>query len=121
MTVRSPFRRVLLTGALMLLPALAHAHAILEDSDPKAGGAVAAGKVTLTLRFNSRIDRARSRLILTQPAGAKVTLPIDPEGTPDVLTTTVILTAGAHVLRWQVLAIDGHITRGDLPFRVTGP
>jgi methionine-rich copper-binding protein CopC len=25
---------------------------------------------------------------------------------------------GAYVLRWQVLATDGHITRGKVPFRV---
>jgi methionine-rich copper-binding protein CopC len=24
-------------------------------------------------------------------------------------------------VRWQVLAIDGHITRGDVAFTVTGP
>jgi methionine-rich copper-binding protein CopC len=23
-------------------------------------------------------------------------------------------------VRWQVLAVDGHITRGDVPFTVTG-
>ena len=26
--------------------------------------------------------------------------------------------AGDYVLRWQVLATDGHITRGELHFRV---
>jgi len=31
------------------------------------------------------------------------------------------LAPGAHVLRWQVLAIDGHITRGDVPFTVVAP
>jgi copper resistance protein C len=27
---------------------------------------------------------------------------------------------GSYSVRWQVLAIDGHITRGDVPFTVTG-
>ena len=36
----------------------------------------------------------------------------------DVLTAHAELAAGAYVLRWQVLAIDGHITRGEVPFRV---
>jgi hypothetical protein len=31
------------------------------------------------------------------------------------------LTPGVYVLRWQVLAIDGHITRGDVPFTVMEP
>jgi hypothetical protein len=28
------------------------------------------------------------------------------------------LAPGDYVLHWQVLAVDGHITRGDIPFRV---
>ena len=27
---------------------------------------------------------------------------------------------GDYVLHWQVLATDGHITRGDVPFTVKG-
>jgi methionine-rich copper-binding protein CopC len=38
---------------------------------------------------------------------------------PDVLSATGHgLTKGAYVLRWQVLADDGHITRGEVPFHV---
>ena len=29
------------------------------------------------------------------------------------------LQPGDYVARWQVLAVDGHITRGDVPFTVT--
>jgi len=46
-------------------------------------------------------------------------LPITQEGAGDVLTANADLAAGAYSLRWQVLAIDGHITRGDVPFTVT--
>jgi methionine-rich copper-binding protein CopC len=28
------------------------------------------------------------------------------------------LVKGAYELRWQVLAIDGHVTRGKLPFQI---
>jgi methionine-rich copper-binding protein CopC len=28
------------------------------------------------------------------------------------------LVKGAYVLRWQILAMDGHITRGNVPFQV---
>ncbi len=116
-------RRAVLAGglALSLSPRPARAHAILEASEPPAGATVRGGSVTLKLRFNSRIDRARSRLTLTHPDQSKTTPPIDPAGPPDLLTTTVVLTPGAYVVRWQVLAVDGHITRGDVPFTVTGP
>lgn len=122
MPFHSLTRRTVLLAALtlVLLPRLALAHAILEASEPANGAHVPAGAITLTLRYNSRIDRARSGLIMTRPDQSKISLPIDPKGPPDLLTTTVTLTPGAYVVRWQVLAIDGHITRGDVAFTVTG-
>jgi copper resistance protein C len=121
-SIRLLSRRAVLAGALpvALLPRPGHAHAILESSDPKAGSTIRAGSVTLRLRFNSRIDRARSRLTLTGPGQTKTNPPLDRDGPPDLLTATVTLVPGAYSVRWQVLAIDGHITRGDLPFTVGG-
>jgi methionine-rich copper-binding protein CopC len=121
-----PLRRRALLGAVLALapgvvPTFAWAHAILEDSQPPAGGSVPAGTVTLRLRYNSRIDRGRSRLTLTRPDHSQVVLPIDPDGPPDIMTTRADLSPGAYSVRWQVLAIDGHITRGDVPFTVTAP
>ena len=117
-----PSRRMVLLGlaTLLPLPRPAGAHAILEASEPANGAHVPAGAVTLRLRYNSRIDRQRSGLTLTRPDHTKRVLPIDPQGPPDILTATVTLTAGAYIVRWQVLAIDGHITRGDVAFVVAG-
>jgi copper resistance protein C len=111
--IRFRRRHAILAAALAfaLSAHYAEAHAILEASEPN---------VALKLRFNSRIDRSRSRLTLTKPDQSKSDLPIDPDGPPDLLTTTVTLTPGAYTVRWQVLAVDGHITRGDVPFTVTG-
>jgi methionine-rich copper-binding protein CopC len=37
----------------------------------------------------------------------------------DLLTADLPdLMSGQYRLRWQVLAIDGHLTRGDIPFSV---
>lgn len=120
-----PNRRGLILASLalplLMLPIAAQAHAILEDSEPPIGGSVAAGKLTLRLRYNSRIDRARSRLTLTRPDQSKVVLPIDPDGPPDIITVHTELPPGTYTVRWQVLAVDGHITRGDVPFTVTAP
>lgn len=105
-----------LTGAAA---APAWAHAVIVSASPTAGQQVAVGKLAVRLEFNSRIDKERSRLQMTAPTGDKTDLPIDQAGEPNILTaTTGDLIPGAYVLRWQVLAIDGHITRGDIPFTV---
>ena len=75
-------------------------------------------EIPLRLRFNSRIDRARSRLTLIRADHSTEVLPILPEGTDDLMLSKVTLTPGSYVVRWQVLAVDGHITRGDIAFTV---
>jgi methionine-rich copper-binding protein CopC len=107
--------------AAILLPTLAQAHAILEESTPPANASVKPGALDLHLRYNSRIDRGRSRLTLIRPDRTKDTVPIATDGPPDIINAHLDLTPGAYVIRWQVLAVDGHITRGDVPITVTAP
>jgi copper resistance protein C len=97
----------------------AWAHAVIVSASPTTNEQVAPGRLPVRIEFNSRIDKVRSRLQLTAPAGDKTDIPIDQAGDPNVMAgTTGALSPGAYVLRWQVLAIDGHITRGDIPFVV---
>lgn len=123
MPSRFPSRRAVLVAATVLVsrPRIGEAHAILEASEPANEAQVPAGPVAIRLRYNSRIDRERSGLTLTRPDRTKSALPIDPDGPEGIITSKATLTPGAYVLRWQVLAVDGHITRGDVAFTVTGP
>jgi hypothetical protein len=105
----------------VLIPALAQAHAILEESTPAVGAPVKAGVVDLRLRYNSRIDQGRSRLTLIRPDNTRDTVAISSGSPPDIIAAKLKLTPGDYVLRWQVLAVDGHITRGDVPLVVVAP
>lgn len=121
---RTPHHRAASVGLTVLVlatPLPAAAHAILVASQPAIGGSVPAGPIAFDLHYNSRIDRDLSRVTLTHPDHSQSTLPIASAGAVDEIKTAATLTPGAYVLRWQVLAIDGHITRGDIPFSVTGP
>ena len=117
--------RLLLTALLLAGAAPgrgASAHAVLLESEPAPRAAVAPGPAGFALRFNGRIDRARSRLTLLRPDRTEAVLRIEDGGPPDVLRARAEgLRPGAHVLRWQVLAVDGHITRGDVRFTVAPP
>ncbi len=115
-----PRRLLLLVAPAALFPVAASAHAILIESTPASGATIPSGHVAFRLRYNSRIDRWRSRLMLTIPDHEPTVLPIADAPTPDVITAAADLRPGAYVVRWQVLAVDGHITRGDVPFTV-GP
>lgn len=111
----------LLTIASPLLLTLcctaARAHAILIDSTPAPLAHVAAGHLAITFRYNSRIDAARSKLVLVQgDASTRLTQHGGEAG--DTLRTELNLTPGSYVIKWQVLATDGHITRGRVPFTV---
>lgn len=103
-----------------LMPHAALAHAILEASSPRAGASVPAGIVALQLRYNSRIDSQRSRLILVRPDQTQTVLSIKADGSPEILTAQSDLPPGTYSVRWQVLAVDGHITRGSFSFSVVG-
>lgn len=96
-----------------------NAHAILKSSSPAAGSVVVGPDVPVTLTFNVRVDAARSRLELLMPDASTIPLPAGKQPSPDALASELKgLQNGAYTIRWQVLAPDGHISRGEIPFRV---
>jgi methionine-rich copper-binding protein CopC len=100
------------------LPAL-FAHAILLSAVPAAKQVVHGPDVPIKLKFNSRIDAQRSRLTLVSAGTAQIALVIEKQEAPDELSAHAQgLKPGSYILRWQVLANDGHITRGEVPFQV---
>lgn len=104
---------------LICFASLLQAHAILLSSTPAAKSVVDGPDLTASLKYNSRIDAKRSRLTLVDPSGAEQTLVIATQSPSEVLEAPVKgLKSGAYILRWQVLAVDGHITRGEIPFSV---
>jgi methionine-rich copper-binding protein CopC len=128
--MRSQLHRLRRVGSLTLAPALALAwlaaasppalaHAILVEASPAAGSTVSGPDLGIRLRFNARIDGPRSRLILVRPDRQELPLTLGKQTAPALLTARLTgLTPGAYRLRWQVLATDGHITRGEVPFTV---
>jgi copper resistance protein C len=106
---------ILLTG----FSRLAWAHAILMESKPALHSSVKGPDVSVWLRFNVRIDGSRSRLRLVAPDGSQQTLSLAKQAQPDVLESQAAgLKPGAYKLQWQVLASDGHISRGEVAFTV---
>jgi methionine-rich copper-binding protein CopC len=107
-------------AAIFLIIQPAEAHAILLESNPPLKGQVAGPDVPIQLRFNVRIDADRSRLTLVRPDGSVQTLQLSKPTSANTLASQAKgLPPGEYRLRWQVLASDGHLTRGEIPFSVT--
>jgi hypothetical protein len=105
---------------LAVRPALAHA--ILVDSTPAPNAHIKPSRLAISLRYNSRIDTGRSKLTLTAPDQTIRRLPVTPGAAEATMQAAAqVPVPGDYVLRWQVLALDGHITRGNVPFTVDKP
>ena len=97
----------------------AFAHAVILAATPAPNAVLHERNLSVRLQFNSRIDRERSRLALLGPDRSSETLPLDDDAGPDTLASKLTgLSPGNYRLRWQVLGIDGHITRGDISFEI---
>lgn len=110
-----------LMGVLLLVGGIVEGHAILKESHPAANSKVSGPDVPIMLKYNVRIDAKLSKLQLLHPDNSTSDLTIDAQTSPDTLDAKATgLKPGAYRIRWQVLAPDGHITRGEIPFTVTG-
>ena len=113
------FRRLAMLALCCLVMTISlRAHAILTESSPPPNGIVFGPDVAIRLKFNSRIDGAHSR-VFVERAGIVQEIKIAPQPSPDTLLGQAKdLRPGEYRLRWQALATDGHITRGEFPFTV---
>jgi methionine-rich copper-binding protein CopC len=105
---------------LIFLADSAFAHAIVVASTPSPRQTVSGPELAIEIRFNSRVDPARSRLTLVRPDGASVVLPLVGSGPSETLSGAASgLENGRYRLLWQTLSVDGHITHGEIPFEVS--
>ncbi len=104
---------------LVLAPAGGLAHAIVVAAQPAMNSVVAPGEIAIRLEFNSRVDSRRSGLVLQGPDGTEAPLALKPGSPPGLLEARArVKASGRWKLRWQVLSLDGHITRGEVDFSV---
>jgi copper resistance protein C len=115
---------IMVTGfALATWPlADATAHALVIASTPSMNATVVGPDLDLDVQFSDRIDRKHSKLNVVSTAGQPYAVqPLDDESAGSLTGHVGGLLPGSYRLQWQVLAVDGHITRGEIPFTVTAP
>lgn len=112
--------------ALLFLacPAALLAHAIVLESFPAHDATLARAPGHVMLRFNVQIEKRLTRVTLTAADGVPLPVSIATRGAEaEAVDRLVIplrpLGPGTYVLRYRVLALDGHITEGALRFTVS--
>jgi methionine-rich copper-binding protein CopC len=92
---------------------------VLVESYPVVNQIMDGSATTFALRFDGPVDHAGARLTLVTPTGSR-TLHARLSSQPNTLFVAVgKLASGAYKLTWTVRAPDGHLSKGDIPFRVT--
>ena len=103
----------------VVVPRVVLAHAVLVESSPAINATVQGPDVGVNMKFSLRVDGTRSTLLLSLPDGQSKPLAIEKQSAPNALATHVTqLSPGKYAIHWQVLATDGHVTRGEIPFNV---
>lgn len=106
-------------GYLFFPVSEAKAHAIILSATPASNAILQGSETDIHLIFNSRLDLKRSRLTLIDENSQERPIEILIGNEPQTINAHLThLSPGKYRLRWQVLAVDGHITRGDIPFSV---
>lgn len=111
-------------AVLTSAPGRAAAHAFVVESQPAEGATLAEPPTHVYLRFNSKLEKRLSHVTISTDKGKPVALPISVQSQdrPDRMELAVgPLGPGAYVVRYKVLAVDGHITEGVLRFSVLEP
>ncbi len=120
-------RRLLLV-ILLLAPLTAYSHAHLRDAAPADGARLDASPSEINLRYSEAIEPRFSSFRLYRVSSDGEGDKSISLGSPDAhegntvirLPVAESLARGDYELRWEVLAADGHTTRGTVSFAVSG-
>lgn len=119
--------RLLLTLAFTLLgPALVQAHPLVLESSPSHDAVVNRSPEQVTLRFNSAIETRLTQATITGRDGHPIPLAVAPNHRnrlphDRLVIPLPLLATGTYVIRYKVLATDGHVAEGALRFTVNAP
>ncbi len=99
----------------------AHAHAAALGTEPASGSTVESSPQRVLVRFGSPVEISLGALRLVDEKGANVAIgaPEHPGGEANAVAASVSnLADGGYVAVYQVIASDGHLTRGAFTFQV---
>ena len=111
-------------AALVLLPAIAGAHAVLLRAVPPPGATLRVAPRRARLWFSERLEPVYSTAsVWSEATGSAVAAGPTAVSADDPRLLSVALPplpGGAYTVRYRVLSVDGHIAEGAYSFTVAG-
>jgi len=129
-TLGNRFRRgavALVLGTLFVSVCFLHAaaHSILKSSQPKAGSVAETAPDQIELLFNEPVELTFGAIEVTGPDGTRYDVgeAEHPGGREDTVTIALSdgLPNGKFLVRWRIIAADGHPRAGKFGFRLNAP
>src|SRR6266542_3723819 len=116
-----PIRRaaifVLVTVAVIAVPGVARAHAVLASSQPQAGARLGTAPGVVVLEFTETLNQKLSRATVTDPAGRGCRGGVT--GGQEIRVPLTTNAPGVYTVEWvSVSTLDGHAVRGSFQFGV---
>ncbi len=107
--------------AIGMAPAVALAHAFLNQAAPPVGGTMPASPKEIRLTFSEGIEPRFSGIDLATGDGRAVATgaaAVDPANNKQLVVALAPLAPGRYRVRWHVVSVDTHRTEGEYSFAV---
>jgi methionine-rich copper-binding protein CopC len=108
-------------AAIGMAPAVALAHAFLNQAIPPVGGTVPASPKEIRLTFSEGIEPRFSGIDLATDDGRTVATgaaAVDPANDKQLVLAVPPLVPGRYRVHWHVVSVDTHRTEGEYSFVV---
>lgn len=110
-----------LAAILCVLPGASWGHAFPDHSDPKVGSTVSGPPAQVRIWFDSDLEPAFSTLMVHNADGKMIDKRdnrVDPADPKLLQVSLPPLPPGTYLVIWNVVARDGHRTKGQFSFTV---
>jgi copper resistance protein C len=112
---------LLLVASLAAMPSNARAHAFPKTSEPAADSTVSAAPPMIKIWFTGKLERAFSKIEVSDTAGSSVDrgdAAVDADDVTLMHVSLKPLPPGSYKVHWHAVSVDTHATDGTFAFTV---
>jgi len=106
--------------AALAVPAVASAHATMQEAHPGVQSRVEQSPHQVTLRFDQSVEAPPNAIVVLAPGGRRLSGAVSQTARNTVVRVPVrgAVAGQAYTVRWRVVSADGHVATGVFTFGV---